>query len=56
MNATDPTARLSAVIYPVMIVAGAAWGVTGEAGAGLAALIVALVFGVARTDGRVTLR
>jgi hypothetical protein len=49
MNATDLTARLSAVIYPVMILAGAAWGATGEVGSGLAALLVAaLVLGAAR--------
>ncbi len=49
MFATDLTARLSSVIYPVMIVAGAIWGATGEAGMGLAALVVAaLVLGVAR--------
>lgn len=43
MDATDLTARLSALIYPVMIVAGAAWGATGEAGMGLAALVAAAV-------------
>jgi len=41
MQATDLTARFSAVIYPVMITAGAAWGATGEAATGLAALVVA---------------
>ena len=41
MHATDLTARFSAEIYPVMITAGAAWGATGEAAMGLAALIVA---------------
>ena len=41
MHATDLTARFSAVIYPVMITAGAAWGATGEAAMGLAALVVA---------------
>lgn len=49
MFATDLTARLSSVIYPVMIAAGAIWGATGEAGMGLAALVVAaLVLRVAR--------
>lgn len=49
MNASDLTARLSSVIYPVMIVAGAAWGATGEVGTGLAALVVAaVVLGAAR--------
>ena len=41
MHATDLTARFSTVIYPVMITAGAAWGATGEAATGLAALLVA---------------
>lgn len=44
MHATDLTARFSAVIYPVMITAGAAWGGTGEAAMGLAALVVAALF------------
>jgi hypothetical protein len=49
MPATDLTDRLSAVIYPVMLTAGAAWGATGEAGMGLAALVVvALVLGAVR--------
>jgi hypothetical protein len=43
MFATNLTARLSSVIYPVMIVAGATWGATGEAGMGLAALAVAVL-------------
>jgi len=43
MDATDLTDRLSAVIYPVMIVAGAAWGATGEVGMGLVALFVAVL-------------
>jgi hypothetical protein len=43
MLATELTARLSALIYPVMIVAGAAWGATGEAGMGLAVLVAALL-------------
>ena len=48
MDATDLTARLSTVIYPVMIVAGSAWGATGEAAMGLAVLAAALVLGVVR--------
>ncbi|MBU1666200.1 MAG: hypothetical protein KKG92_12480 [Gammaproteobacteria bacterium] len=49
MFATALTARLSRVIYPVMITAGATWGATGEASMGLAALVVAaLVLGGAR--------
>jgi len=43
MNATDWTARLSTLIYPVMIVAGAAWGATGQWATGLVALVVAAV-------------
>jgi hypothetical protein len=49
MNATELIARLSTVIYPVMIAAGVAWGATGDAGSGLAALVaVAVVLGAAR--------
>lgn len=43
MFANDLIARLSRAIYPVMILAGAAWGATGEAGMGLAALLGAAV-------------
>jgi hypothetical protein len=43
MNGNDLTARLSRVIYPVMIVAGAVWGASGEAGAGLATLLLAVL-------------
>lgn len=42
MNTTDLTARLSRVIYPVMIAAGVVWGATGEAGTALAALTLGL--------------
>lgn len=49
MFAADLTTRLSSVIYPVMIVAGATWGATGEASMGLAVLVlVALVLAAAR--------
>jgi hypothetical protein len=48
MFATDLTTRLSSVIYPVMIVAGATWGATGEAAMGLfALLVVGLLLGAA---------
>lgn len=42
MNATLLTARLSGAIYPVMILAGGLWGATGDAGTGLAALVVGI--------------
>jgi hypothetical protein len=49
MNTMDLTSRLSDVIYPVMITAGAVWGATGEATTGLAALLLAaLVLGAVR--------
>ncbi len=41
MNATMLTTRLSPVIYPVMIVAGATWGATGKPAVGFAALLLA---------------
>lgn len=42
MNTTELAARLFGALYPVMIAAGAFWGATGEAGGGLAALLVGL--------------
>ena len=47
----DLTARLSAVIYPVMLLGGAAWGATGKPGTGLAVLLLAaLVLGAAKPN------
>ncbi len=43
MNEIDLSTRLSAVIYPVLIVPGALWGATGDAGTGLAALLLGVV-------------
>ena len=40
MNANVLAERLSHVIYPVMILAGMAWGATGEGAMGLTTLIV----------------
>ena len=40
MNANVLADRLSHVIYPVTILAGMAWGATGEGAMGLATLIV----------------
>ena len=42
MNTTELAARLSDAIYPVMIVAGAAWGASGDVGTGLAALLLGI--------------
>lgn len=46
MNASELADRLSNVIYPVMILAGMAWGATGEVAIGLVVLVVLVLGGV----------
>jgi hypothetical protein len=48
MNASELAERLSQVIYPIMILAGMAWGATGDLALGLA---VVLILGLVRVLG-----